>query len=235
MNNLQASNAPASTPDSPGDGRSARWDSHRAARRLELIKLARRTIHLLGPGASMEDIAAAANTSKSVFYRYFGDKEGMRAALGEYVITNFRAQVIAAGRSSSGESEALHAMVLAYLQMASTSPNIYFFVTAVPSADILTNPSAELEPDTGASALNNFFDELTAMMRTRMHSYMGIPEGHTASAALELWPRASIGMVRAAGELWLRAPEGSQRPSIEELATAITAWLTHGVTHQPPG
>jgi AcrR family transcriptional regulator len=219
-------------PDTPGDGRSARWDTHRAARRLELIKLARRTIHLQGPGASMEDIAAQASTSKSVFYRYFGDKEGLRQALGAYVITNFRAQVIAAASKSSGEGDALHAMVLAYLQMASTSPNIYFFVTANPVTDLLTDPAVKPDPASGSGALNDFFDELTAMMRTRMHSYMGIGQGQHASAALELWPRASIGMVRAAGELWLRAPDTPERPGIEELAASITSWLTHGVAQQ---
>lgn len=218
--------------ETTGDGRSARWDTHRAARRLELIKLARHTIHRQGPGASMEDIAARANTSKSVFYRYFGDKEGLRQALGAYVITNFRAQVIAAARKSTGEGEALHAMVLAYLQMASTSPNIYFFVTANPATDLLTDPAAEPDPNSGSGALNGFFDELTSMMRTRMHSYMGIPEGQHASAALELWPRASIGMVRAAGELWLRAPDTPERPGIEELAASITSWLTRGVAPQ---
>lgn len=214
-----------------GDGRSARWDAHRATRRLELIKLARRAIHLLGPNASMEDIATEASTSKSVFYRYFGDKDGLRHAVGEYVIGKFRSGVITAGRTSSAPSDALHAMMHAYLKMAANSPNVYFFVTASPATDVLTDP-------TGATgrmregALNDFFDELTSMMRDRMHEYMGIPSGGRASAALELWPRASIGMVRAAGELWLRAPEDETKPSIDELAQSITEWLTYGVAHQ---
>lgn len=214
-----------------GDGRSVRWDAHRAARRLELIKLARRAIHQLGPNASMEDIASQAKTSKSVFYRYFGDKDGLRHAVGEYVIHKFRAGVISAGRTSSGASDALHAMMLAYLQMAANSPNVYFFVTSGPSTDVLTDP----EGATGQvrdGALNDFFDELTTMMREHMHDYMGIGPGESASPALELWPRASIGMVRAAGELWLRAPDDAHRPSIEELAQSIADWLTHGVIHQ---
>lgn len=58
------------------DGRASRWQSHREERRRELIKSARKAVHALGSEASMEDIAAAAGTSKSVFYRYFGDKAG---------------------------------------------------------------------------------------------------------------------------------------------------------------
>ncbi|GAA1496300.1 TetR/AcrR family transcriptional regulator [Paeniglutamicibacter kerguelensis] len=231
MNNQPADATTSQQFETSGDGRSARWDAHRAARRLELIKLARRAIHELGPNASMDDIAAQANTSKSVFYRYFGDKDGLRHAVGEYVIKKFRSGVIAAGRKSSNNGDALHAMMLAYLQMAANSPNIYFFVTASPSTDVLTDPSGA-GGKVREGALNDFFEELTSMMRERMHSYMGIAPGELASPALELWPRASIGMVRAAGELWLRAPETSERPTIEELAQSITGWLTHGVAHQ---
>ena len=231
MNNQPADVTASQQLEPSGDGRSARWDAHRTSRRLELIKLARRAIHQLGPNASMEDIAAQAKTSKSVFYRYFGDKDGLRHGVGEYVIHKFRAGVIAAGRASSDTSDALHAMMLAYLQMAANSPNVYFFVTSGPSTDVLTNPEGAAG-QVRDGALNDFFDELTAMMRERMHAYMGIAPGESASPALELWPRASIGMVRAAGELWLRAPADGNRPSIEELAQSIADWLTHGVIHQ---
>ncbi len=231
VNNQPVDVTTAQQPETSGDGRSARWDAHRTTRRLELIKLARRAIHQLGPGASMEDIAAQAKTSKSVFYRYFGDKDGLRHAVGEYVIRKFRAGVITAGRASSDTTDALHAMMLAYLQMAANSPNVYFFVTASPSTDVLTNPAGAGE-QVREGALNDFFDELTTMMREHLHTYMGIAPGEFASPALELWPRASIGMVRAAGELWLRAPNDANRPGIEELAQSIADWLTHGVIHQ---
>ena len=109
-------------------------------------------------------------------------------------------------------------------------PNIYFFVTAGPSTDVLTDPAG-----TGGrmreGALNDFFDELTSMMRERMHAYMGIAPGQLASPALELWPRASIGMVRAAGELGCahRQPSSGQasRNSPEALPPGSrTAWPT---------
>ena len=210
------------------DGRSARWDAHRALRRGELLKLARRALHRLGPGASMEDIAADAATSKSVFYRYFGDKDGLRQQLAESVIADFHAHVLAAGRSGTTEQEALYSMVLAYLNLASGSPNIYFFVTTTGSPDVLTAP-AGAEP-TGM-ALDGFFTELTAMMTQRLHVHLDAT-GTAATPVLDLWPRAAIGMVRSAGELWLGQGRG-HRPAAEDLARGITAWLTRGIDRTP--
>src|SRR4051794_5833255 len=116
---------PATSPD----GRSARWQSHREERRRELIKQARRAVHALGSDAPMEDIAAAAGTSKSVFYRYFGDKAGLQQAVGEVVLSRMQHRMQEAAQSALTPREGLFAMVSAYLQMADTSPNVYAFVT----------------------------------------------------------------------------------------------------------
>jgi len=216
------------------DGRSARWDGHRQQRRLELVKVARRAVHRLGPGAPMGDIAAAAGTSKSVFYRYFGDKDGLRQAVGEVVIGRMRAEVLAAGRGATSAEEGLWAMVSAYLQMAETSPNVYFFVTA--DRETGSGPAARAHGE----VLDAFFDEVLSMMREGMHAYLAslaagpgggapIGTGGSDAAAVAYWPRAALGMVRAVGEDWLRQPPGPDRPSAGELTDTLTLWLVHGI------
>ena len=50
------------------DGRSTRWDQHRAARRRELVDATLRAIRQHGAGVGMDDIAAVAGTSKTVVY-----------------------------------------------------------------------------------------------------------------------------------------------------------------------
>lgn len=196
------------------DGRSARWEAHREERRRELIKAARRAIHRLGPDASMEDIAAAAGTSKSVFYRYFGDKSGLRQAVGSVVIRQMQERIIAAGMGAAEPREGVTAMVAAYLQMAHTSPRVYFFATIPSDGD--TRQSGELR---------GFFDSVAAMLMEPLKHLLG----DAGSPLVGYWPTAAIGLVRSAGEQWLQAPDVPEKPDSHTMAAQIAAWLFDGV------
>lgn len=174
----------------------------------------------------MEDIASAADTSKSVFYRYFGDKAGLQRAMGEVVVGRMQEQLIEAARKAGTPREGLRAMVSAYLQMAESSPNVYVFVTQpAPEA------GSTLE---GSPTLSSFFDAISAMLASPMESYLAEEPAATVPQPLALWPRAAIGMVRAAGEQWLSMPPGPDRPSEPDLADAITTWLFDGIAAAVP-
>lgn len=174
----------------------------------------------------MEDIAAAAGTSKSVFYRYFGDKAGLQQAMGEVVIGQMQDKLFEAARTATAPRESLRAMVSAYLQMAQTSPNVYQFVTRAGTADALTQPGAP-----GSSAeLTHFFQKITAMMEETMRSHLDQRRTPAALAeAAPLWPPAAIGMVRAAGERWLSTPPGPYRPTELQMTEQLTRWLFDGL------
>ncbi len=201
------------------DGRASRWEQHRALRRLELIASARKAIHRLGPTASMEDIASASQTSKSVFYRYFGDKDGLRLSMAEVVIDQLRESVISAGEKIASPEEALFNMVHAYLAQAERSPNTYEFVTA----HLETNNSG---------ALAHFFSELTEMMQERMVAYVRANRSEVVSKEpLNYWPHGALGMIRSVGESWLReSPANPARPNAEKLARQVTDWLILGIS-----
>lgn len=222
----KASAAPDGRSDIVPDGRSSRWAEHRTERRRELIKTARRAIDALGPGASMEDIAATADTSKSVYYRYFGDKTGLQRAVAEVVIAQMQQRVLDAAKAATGPREGFHSMVLAYLQMARTSPNVYAFVTRVGIAE-----SSSVGGD-GDDTLTHFLAAVTAMISRPMRAYLLAPERSAGpeDAAPEYWPTAAIGMVRAVGEQWLSTPPGPRRPTEEQLARYITGWLFDGIS-----
>ena len=219
MNIPEASLETPPPPAAP-DGRSARWQNHREERRRALIKQARRAVHLLGSDASMEDIAAAAGTSKSVFYRYFGDKAGLQQAVGEVVLSQMQHRIREAAQNALTPREGLLAMVSAYLQMADTSPNVYTFVTR--SAGDTGDASA---PGPAAGALGHFFDAVAEMIATPMRSHLG--DGK--EAVIGYWPKAAIGLVRNAGEQWLSTPDSPTKPGQDAMARQITAWLCVGV------
>lgn len=222
-----ASVAAADVTFSVRDGRSSRWEEHRAERRRQLIKTARRAVSALGPGASMEDIAAAADTSKSVYYRYFGDKTGLQRAMAEVVISQMQQKVLDAARAASTPREGLHSMVLAYLQMARTSPNVYAFVTRVGIAE-----SSAADDDGSQDTLAHFLAAITEMVSRPMRAYLLSPDrpGGPDDAAPEYWPAAAIGMVRATGERWLATPDGPDKPTEEQMAHHITGWLFDGIS-----
>ncbi|WP_412882947.1 TetR/AcrR family transcriptional regulator [Arthrobacter phoenicis] len=226
MNTLEADPAaPGTSSGTPGaavDGRASRWQSHREERRRELIKSARRAVHALGSEASMEDIAAAAGTSKSVFYRYFGDKAGLQQAVGEVVLNQMQRRIGEAAQAAQTPREGLYAMVSAYLQMAETSPNVYTFVTRSAPGE----PESQNGP-AAAGALGHFFDAISEMIAAPMRQQLRAAPGK--EAVIGYWPNAAIGLVRNAGEQWLASPASPAKPGQEAMARQITDWLCFGI------
>ncbi|WP_229659838.1 TetR/AcrR family transcriptional regulator [Tersicoccus solisilvae] len=201
------------------DGRSRRWRAHRTARRVELVRLARRAVHRLGPDASMDDIAAAAGTSKSVFYRYFGDKAGLQQAVAERVLGRLEQELHEAAASARSPLDGVHGMVHAYLQLAAASPHVYAFVTAGPTA---------------GAHIHHFFSAVSTLMSEPMRRYLeGRRTAPDASPVLAYWPTAAIGLVRNAGEQWLATAEGPDKPDLDDFADLLTGWLLDGVMTHP--
>lgn len=221
------------------DGRAARWDSHRDRRRAALAHAARREVHRSGPDVSMEDIAAAAGTSKSIVYRYFADKTALQQAVLELVVEDIETALAAALARSTGARAGLAAMVEAYLEMIESAPHVYAFVTstgtATPHARLLDQIGALLA-DTLAAASENgpAADGPAAGAATDGDDRPtdGATANSATATAADAWGAGALGFVRGAGEWWMARRDTPGMPDRTAAAARITDWLWAGV--EPP-
>lgn len=201
------------------DGRSTRWDDHRATRRAELVRLARRAVHRYGPDVSMDDIATTAETSKSVIYRYFTDKNGLRLAIGEAVVAQMHSALTKAASAATTPRDELRSMIEVYLEMVEASPNVYWFVT---------RPVEE----NAAASLGHFLERVGGLIARPLARVM-TEAGRREAALADVWAAGAVGFVRGAGEWWLRHGGQIGSPSRAELTEHVTAWLWTGPVPRP--
>ncbi|WP_263310569.1 TetR/AcrR family transcriptional regulator [Brachybacterium atlanticum] len=201
------------TTQAPADGRSARWAQHREQRRAELLDVARHLIHERGPDVTMEDIAAASGTSKSIVYRYFEDKSHLQRDLGRSILQAMHDKLLAEMRvleermgREPAPGERIHAMIRAYVGTAQRSPGVYRFVT---------------RPSDG---LNHFLASVTRIITTFL------PAG---TPSPQIWATGAVGFVERAVDTWmndLEAPDGASTTlTSDQLVTHLVTWLMKGL------
>lgn len=196
---------PTTTTGEAVDGRVTRWAGHRQARHDDLVAQARRTVHRLGPDASMEDIAADAGTSKSLVYRYFADKTALQVEVARLVVDEIGDALAAALAGQPTPREGLRAMVDVYLRMVEHSPHVYAFVTR-------------------DGVVEHFLGSVTELVAAPFARELAGRAGAAEAAAV--WAAGAVGFVRGAGEWWLNHPQ--ERPGRDALAAQVTSWLWAG-------
>ena len=202
------------------DRRDSRWDEHRRARRHELVDAALAAVGRHGAGVGMDEIAAAAGTSKTAVYRHFADRGELHTAVCARVAEQLTGTLRTAMQSSEHPRGMLAAAIDAYLAFLEADPEVYRFV--VHSAP---GPTGDGDPLTTLSDLVG--DEAAAVVGDALRRTGGDP---TAAAP---WGHGVVGLVRSAADWWLRAERPMPRA---ELAAHLTdlAWAgLSGVVARP--
>ena len=191
------------------DGRSARWDAHRLARRAELVALTAACVEQQGAGVGMDQIAAFAGTSKAVFYRHFTDKADLYRAVGQQLAGTLSDQLSAAIGKQTDARSMIRAGIDAFLAVLDKNP------AAVPVRG--SQPG-------GAEGRRRRGGRLHRPGR----SPAGRADRGTATPDPVLrrpWGTAIVGLVKAAGDWWLEHPDAMTRA---ELAESLTVLLWGG-------
>lgn len=205
--------------DTTPDGRSSRWDEHRLARRQELVEATLRAIRTHGAGVGMDEVAAAARTSKTVFYRHFTDRAGLYTAVAERVdATIIRDLTRAAGDPAPEDPRAVvRGVIAAYLRLVADDPEVYRFIVNAP----IVPPGERPQGDVAAG--------MTDRIATHVADLVAGGLGGEGTAP-RMWGVAIVGMVRATADAWLAAGGADGGPSSDELADDLTALVWDGLS-----
>jgi AcrR family transcriptional regulator len=189
------------------DRRASRWDAHRRTRRAELTDAAIAAIRAHGAGVGMDDVAAAARTSKTAVYRHFADRTQLYVAVCERVAQVLLGQVRAAMDGAAGPRAKAAAAIAAYLRLIEHDPEVYRFVVHRPLAD--TDLVADLVSLIGDQVAEVIAEQLSAA-------------GADPSPAVP-WGHGVVGMVRSAADNWIARSAGMTREQLADHLTAL-AW-----------
>jgi AcrR family transcriptional regulator len=201
----------AAGPDGPPrvDGRSSRWTEHRVARREELIDAAVAAVNQFGTDVGMDQVAAAARTSKPVIYRYFSDKNELYRAVGDRVIS----RLVTALRHlpvGSDPHALMRASIDAYLQLLEDNPQLFRFLTQ----NRLLQEARAGEP-TAAEFSRPVADVLTAGLGEQLRRIGLDPAGARP------WGDAVVGFILAASLWWLDHPGSMTRAQLSDYLAAL--------------
>jgi AcrR family transcriptional regulator len=217
----QATPAPPSDALPSRDGRDLRWEAHREQRRADLVDATIRAIRRHGAAVGMDEIAAAAGTSKTVVYRHFGDKAALYRAVADRIDERvFRHVSAALAPPNRGEragaaappdpSKVVASTVDAYLSLVEADPEVYRFVVSRPLV-------GRALPDDPVEATTDRVVDLLVRV---------FPSDQVPQGIARTWALALVGAVHAVADDWLLSPDRAPR---EVLVAALTQLAWHGL------
>lgn len=233
------------------DGRSSRWDEHRLARRAELVEATLLAIRTHGAGVGMDDVAATARTSKTVFYRHFTDRAGLYTAVAERVDATIIRDLTraagdpgvdgdpgsAGGRGPVGGREVIRGVIAAYLHLVEDDPQVYRFIVNAPIVPAGERPEGDVAAGMTGRIAAHVADLVAGGLASGSARSAGRGAGPLDAPTCRLWGVALVGMVRATADAWMAAGGPSTGPSSDELADRLTAlvWDGLGAVATPAG
>lgn len=179
------------------------------ARRATLLSIATETIRADGAGAGMEQIAAAAGTSKTAIYRVFGSKRGLYQAVADQFIAGILDDIDELIRRPGSLEAFVAGIVEAVVARIEADAALYQFLMRRARLE-LSAASASGDQD----FLRQFGDQITDRIALRLERI-----GLDASPAPVI-AHAVSGMINAVVDWWLDQ-ESVDRATVVAVLTAL--------------
>lgn len=180
-------------------------------RREELLAAALDVIRRIGPGASMDEMAAGAGITKPVLYRYFGDRDRLIAAVAERFsdVLVARAEQALAGAPREDAELMIRAAIESYVAFIEEDPALYAFLTQ------------QAPPGSPAfiAVIDRVAGSIAQVMRHTLEAH------HLDTRPATTWAHGVVGMVHLAGARWARQPDVPR----EQLVADLAALVAHGL------
>jgi AcrR family transcriptional regulator len=207
------------------DGRDTRWEEHRVERRTALVDSALRAIRAHGASVTVDEVALASGTSKTVLYRYFGDRNGLYLAVADRVSSNILAEVaprLASLRDGGQVADLVRGLADAYIGLVDRDPEIYLFVMNRPAG----LPAGAGDPATGIA--DRIAVELAEAIRDEQR------RRGTSGGPVETLAFGIVGFIRTATGHWLEGGGSASMPR-SDLIRLITSTFTSAVVAAADG
>ena len=200
---------PSSPSSRPGRPKGPRRD--RDERRGALLDAAERAIRRVGPGASMDEIAAEAGITKPILYSHFGDKAGLVRALAGRVADQLN-RTVGEALSSSGEPRAVVSSTIeAFCTFIESETELYRFLVQ----------TARLESDAaGPRLLTDIGSQISVTLGGALR------RAGADSGAAEPWAFAIVGMTFGGAAWWLQRRTMAKDDLVEYLTRLLWSGLS---------
>ncbi len=117
-------------PAPPADGRSTRWDSHKARRRAEMLDAALAVIEENGTEISVQQIADRLTVPRPVVYRHFDGRADLDEAIRRHILDSLTAQLLPRLHPEGTVRDLVRGAVGTYVGWVELHPNLHRFLAA---------------------------------------------------------------------------------------------------------
>ncbi|MEJ8278963.1 TetR/AcrR family transcriptional regulator [Pseudonocardia spirodelae] len=193
------------------DGRSTRWDAHRARRREQVVDAALFVLARDGQDFGVDQVAHEAGVTKPVIYRHFGDRAALLDAMAERATDRLMERLMPAIYDDGAIRPRIHRAVDAVLGLLDDWPGVdLLFRRRLPGQrGEVVDAGREFIAAALTGVLGGYLDEL----------------GLRETEFVQVWAQSLVGSVQTVSEWWLGGRAGATVPPREVVSRHLTALI----------